>query len=61
MNSATRKHSLAILMFYRAVVYDQLLWRRLRTIIDLILRNKNLESLKFIYRFFKLYQSKKLN
>lgn len=61
MNSATRKHSLAILMFYRAVVYDQSLWRRLRTTIDLILRNKNLESLKFIYRFFKLYQRKKLN
>jgi glycosyltransferase involved in cell wall biosynthesis len=57
MNSETRKHTLAILMFYRVVVYDQSLWRRLKTIFDLILRNKNLESIKFIYRFIKLYPS----
>ena len=57
MNSETRKHTLAILMFYRAVVYDQPLWRRLKTIFDLILRNKSLESIKFIYRFIKLYPS----
>ncbi|MBT8574539.1 glycosyltransferase family 2 protein [Polynucleobacter paneuropaeus] len=57
MNSETRKHTLAILMFYRVVVYDQSLWRRLKTIFYLILRNKNLESIKFIYRFIKLYPS----
>ena len=58
MNSATRNHSLAILMFYRSIIYDQSLWRRLRTIFYLILKNKNLESIKFVYRFIKLYQRK---
>ena len=54
MNSETRKHLLAMLIFYRAVVYDQALWRRLRAIGFLILRSRTLDSLKFPYRFYKL-------
>ena len=54
MNSETRKYSLAMLMFYRAVVYDQPLWRRLRAISYLILRNRTMDSLKFPYRLYKL-------
>jgi glycosyltransferase involved in cell wall biosynthesis len=53
MNSETRKHALAMLIFYRAVVYDQAMWRRLKTILYLILRNKKLDSLKFPYRLYK--------
>ena len=54
MNSETRKLSLAMLIFYRAVVYDQPLWRRLRAIGGLILRSRTLDSLKFPYRLYKL-------
>ena len=55
MNSEARKDALAMLIFYRAVVYDQSIWRGLRTVRDLVIRGKNLESFKFIYRFIKIY------
>jgi glycosyltransferase involved in cell wall biosynthesis len=53
MNSETRKHTLAMLIFYRAIIYDQPLWRRIRTISYLILRNRTLDSLKFPYRLLR--------
>jgi glycosyltransferase involved in cell wall biosynthesis len=54
MNSETRRHGLAMLIFYRAVIYEQSMWRRLIIVTNLIFRNKNLDSLKFPYRLYKL-------
>lgn len=54
MNFSTRKYVLSMLIFYRAVFYDQPMLRRLRTMLFLILSNRTLDSLKFPYRLYKL-------
>ncbi len=54
MNQKTRKHSLAILEFYRIVIDDQSFLKRLKKVAYLIVKNKSLESLKFPYRIYKL-------
>jgi glycosyltransferase involved in cell wall biosynthesis len=59
MTKKTRKHSLAVLSFYRIVLSDRSCLHHLKKIISLVVKNRSLESFKFLIRMCKLIVLKK--
>lgn len=59
MSAKTKAHALSILMFYRAVICDQPFPKRLKVVLRLIIRNRSMESIKFLYRLYKLFPNLK--
>lgn len=59
MSPETKAHTLSILMFYRTVICKQSFVKRLKAVLILIIINRSIESVKFLYRLYKIFPNLK--